>query len=102
MNKNVARLTDAIDAIRRLRCPRRIPMTFEMDDVICGGDRKPDARGERREDANAKTVRMFASVFSMGVPVKPMKDAFGNADSTSPRDANALFASPNENLVGQP
>ena len=57
MNKNVARLTDAIDAICCLRFLRRIPMAFEMDDVVCGGDGKADARGERREDANAKTVR---------------------------------------------
>ena len=73
-----------------------------MDDMIRCGNGKPDAHGERREDANPKTVRVFASVFSMGVPVKPMKDAFGNADSALPRDANALVASPNENLVGRP
>ena len=102
VNKNIARLTNAIDAIHCLRVLRRIPMTFEMDDVIRGGNGEADTRGEWREDANAKTVRVFASVFSMGVPVKPMKDTFGNADSTSPRDANALVACPNENLVGRP
>ena len=32
-------------------------MTFEMDDVIRGGDGEADARSERREDANAKAVR---------------------------------------------
>ena len=46
MNKNVARLTDAIDAIRRLRFLRRIPMTFEMDDVVRGGKCEADARGD--------------------------------------------------------
>ena len=57
VNRNVARLTDAMDAIRRLRFLRRIPMTFEMDDVIRGGDGEADASGKRREDANAKAVR---------------------------------------------
>ena len=57
VNKNVARLTDAINTIRRLRFLRRIPMAFEMDDMIRGGDGEADARSERREDANAKAVR---------------------------------------------
>ena len=57
MNKNVSHLTDAIHAIRCLRLLRRIPMTFEMDDVIRGGDGKADARGEWQKDANAKIGR---------------------------------------------
>ena len=51
VNKNVERLTDAIHAIRCLRFLRRIPMTFEMDDVIRGGDSKPTpaTSGERMQ-----------------------------------------------------
>lgn len=33
-----------------------------------------------RWDESSKTSRVLASVFSMGVPVKPMTDAFGKAN----------------------
>lgn len=49
-----------------------------------------------------QTARVFASVFSMGVPVNPMNDPFGRANSNSARDANTLVTSSNEYLFRRP
>ena len=60
------------------------------------------ATGGEHQMKSPNTVRVLASVFSMGVPVKPMNDAFGRANSNPARDANTLVASPNQYLIPRP